>query len=74
MLNFLGSKARTLVSEASTSEGIQKGGVSSSHLGGASPSFAEVVRGEVVSHVKLTGLLGFGVRATWVGSASRGVV
>jgi len=74
MLTFLGSKARSLVSEASTSEGIQKGGVSSSHLGGASPSFAEVVRGEVVSHVKLTGLLGFGVRATWVGSASRGVV
>jgi hypothetical protein len=40
MLTFLGSKARLLVSEASTSEGIHKRGVPSSRLGGVSPSFA----------------------------------
>jgi hypothetical protein len=52
MLTFLGSKARSLVSEASTSEGIKKGGVSSNRLGGVTPSFAEVVRGKAVFHVK----------------------
>jgi hypothetical protein len=52
MLTFLGSKAWLLVSEASTLEGIQKGGVSSNRLGGVSPSFAEVVWGETVFHVK----------------------
>jgi hypothetical protein len=45
-----------LVSEASTSEGIQKGGVLSSCLGGVSPSFAEVVQGKTVSLVKHLGL------------------
>jgi hypothetical protein len=56
MLTFLRSKARLLVSEASTSKGIKKGGVSSSRLGGVSRSFAEVVWGEAVSHVKHPGL------------------
>lgn len=41
MLTF--SKAQSLVFEASTSEGIQKGGVLSSCLSGVSPSFVEVV-------------------------------
>jgi hypothetical protein len=58
MLTFLGSKAQLLVSEASTSEGMQKGGVSSSRLAGVSPSFAEVVRGEAVFHVKRPGWRG----------------
>jgi hypothetical protein len=50
MLTF--SKAQSLVFEASTLEGIHKGGVLSSCLGGVSPSFAEVVRGKTVSLVK----------------------
>jgi hypothetical protein len=37
MISFLGSKARPLVSEASTSKGTKKGGVSSCRLGGGSP-------------------------------------
>lgn len=58
MLTFLEPKAWSLVFEASSLEGIQKVGVSSSRLGGVSPSFAEVVWGEAVFHVKHPGLWG----------------
>jgi hypothetical protein len=47
MLTFLASKTCSLVFEASTTEGIHKGGVSSSRLGGVSPSLAEVARGKL---------------------------
>jgi len=55
MISFLDLKFRPLFSEASTLEGIKKGGVSSCHLGGG-PPFAEVVRGKVGSLVKHPGL------------------
>jgi hypothetical protein len=56
MLTFLRSKAWSLVFKAFTSKGLKKGGVSSIRLGGVSPSFVGVVRGEAVSHVKHPGL------------------
>jgi hypothetical protein len=68
MLTFLRSKAWLLVSEAPTSGGIQKEGVSSSRLGGVSPSFVEVVRWEAVFPVKHHGLRVS--EAACVGSAS----
>jgi hypothetical protein len=52
MITFLGPKNRLLGSEASTTEGIQIRSVSPSRVGGVSPSYAAVVRGEVVSHIK----------------------
>jgi hypothetical protein len=60
MRTFLGAKAWLLVSETSTSEEIQKGGVSSSRLGGVSPSFADVVRGEAFF---MSSILGGGVQS-----------
>jgi hypothetical protein len=44
------TKDRTMGSEASSSEGTQIRGVSSSRLGRSPPSYAAVVRGEVASH------------------------
>jgi len=67
MLTFLRSKAWLLVSEAPTSGGIHEG-VSSSRLGGVSPSFVEVVRWEAVFPVKHHGLRVS--EAACVGSAS----
>jgi len=61
-------------SKAHTSKGIQKGGASPSRLGGASPSFAEVVHGEAVFLVKHPGLRVSELRAALVGLASGGVV
>jgi hypothetical protein len=58
MITFLGHKDRTMGSEASSSKGTQIRGVSSSRLGGSSPSYAAVVWGEVVSHRKHAGLRG----------------
>jgi hypothetical protein len=55
MLAFLKSKARSLVTEAPSSEGKQKGGASFGRLGGAFASFVEVVRGEVDFPVKHPG-------------------
>jgi hypothetical protein len=58
MINFLGPKDLTMGSKASSSEGTQIRGVSSSRLGRSPPSYAAVVRGEVVSngtHAKLRG-------------------
>jgi hypothetical protein len=58
MINFLGPKDRTMGSEASSLEGTQIRGVSSSRLGGSPPLYAAVVRGEVVSHGMHAGLRG----------------
>jgi hypothetical protein len=48
LLKFIKAKGGSLVSEAPSLKGIQKRGVSFGCFGGASPSFAEVVRGVVV--------------------------
>jgi hypothetical protein len=58
MINFLGPKDRTMGSEAFSLEGTQIRGVSSSQLGGSPPTYAAVVRGEVVSHGTHAGLRG----------------
>jgi hypothetical protein len=58
MINFLGLKDQTMGSEAFSLEGTQIRGVSSSRLGGSHPSYAVVVRGEVVSHGTHAGLRG----------------
>jgi hypothetical protein len=50
MINFLVPKDRTMGSEASSLEGTQISGVSSSRLGGSPPLYAAMVREEVVSH------------------------
>lgn len=61
MISFLSSKAQPLVSEASTSERIKKGGVSSCHLGGGSPCQA-------------SRSVGFGVKSEVIWICSGGVV
>jgi hypothetical protein len=58
MINFLGPKDQSMGSEVSSSEGTQIRGVSSSRLGGSSPSYLAVVRGKVVSHGTHAGLWG----------------
>jgi len=60
LISFLGPKDRTLGSEASSD---YLGG-SSSRMGGSPPSYAAVVRGEVVSHVKYG--FDFGLRVSHV--------
>jgi len=58
MINFLGPKDQTMGSEAFSLEGTQIRGVSSNRLGRSPPSYAAVVRGEVVSHGTHAGLRG----------------
>jgi hypothetical protein len=58
MINFLCPKDQTMGFEAFSLEGTQIRGVSSSRLGGSPPSYATVVRGEVVSHGMHAGLRG----------------
>jgi len=58
MINFLDPKDQTMGSEASSLKVTQIRGLSSSRLGESPPSYATVVRGEVVSHGTHAGLPG----------------